>query len=106
MREFGWSIEYTLSLSFPVFLELSVMIRRLRCDAAVDEFYLPYAAVKVGGKPAKRLFEGRGSFLLEDKTAPKATEEETQRALERLRRIIKARKAHAAETVAQSEEKV
>ena len=50
MREFGWTIEYTLNLTFPVFLELSLMLRRIRCDSAIDEFYTPYAAVKLGGK--------------------------------------------------------
>ena len=63
MREFGWTIVYTLSLSFPVFLELFGLIRRVRYDAAIDEFYLPYAAAKAGGRSAKRLFKGVGDVI-------------------------------------------
>ena len=57
MREFGWYIEYTLGLSFPVFVDLFELIRKARADAAIDGVYLPYAAAKYGGKASKRLHE-------------------------------------------------
>ena len=66
MKEFGWSIEYTLSLSFPVFLDLFDLIRRVRFDAAIDEFFTSYGAAKYGGKCSKTLFDGRGSIVLTD----------------------------------------
>lgn len=96
MREFGWTIEYTLNLTFPVFLELSLMLRRIRCDSAIDEFYTPYAAVKLGGKCSKRLFEGRGSFLLDGVTGASSGEEspeQVSRALEKLRKIMEKRRS-------------
>lgn len=96
MKEFGWTIEYTLSLTFPVFLELSLMLRRIRCDSAIDEFYMPYAAVKLGGKCSKRLFEGRGSFMLDGgpgASAGEASPEQVNKALEKLRRITEERQA-------------
>lgn len=40
-------------------------LHRFTCDSVIDEFYIPYAAVKLGGKCSKRLFEGRGSLLLD-----------------------------------------
>lgn len=40
------------------------LVPRLRADAAVDEFYRPYAAVKAGGETANRFFRMRGSFFL------------------------------------------
>lgn len=69
MYTFGWTIEYTLALPFPVFLNLFVLIRRVRFDAAIDEFYTPYGAAKYGGKCAKTLFEGRGPLMLTENAA-------------------------------------
>ena len=95
VKEFGWTIEYTLSRTFPVFMALTKMLRRIRYDAAIDEFYLPYSAAKLGGKCAKRLFEGRGSFMLNDsgnndgETSP----EQIDRAIEKIRKIIAAKHA-------------
>lgn len=91
MREFGWTIEYTLSLSFPVFLELFGLIRRVRYDAAIDEFYLPYAAAKAGGRSAKRLFKGVGDVILPEEGSAGADEpslELVQRASRKLEQII------------------
>lgn len=65
MKEFGWTIQYVMSLTFPIFFDLFSLIRKARYDAAIDEFYTPYAAVKYGGKCSQHLFAGRGSFLLE-----------------------------------------
>jgi hypothetical protein len=64
MKEFGWSIEYTLSLTYPVFISLFGLIRQTRFDATIDEFYTPYAAAKYGGKCHKFLFDGRGEFII------------------------------------------
>ena len=93
MKEFGWSIEYTLSLTFPVFLNLFDLIRRVRFDAAIDEFFTPYGAAKYGGKCSKTLFDGRGSIMLSDKPTPaRNTEEITPEMIERanskLRRLM------------------
>ncbi len=91
MKEFGWSIEYTLSLSFPVFLELFGLIRRVRYDAAIDEFYLPYAAAKAGGRSAKRLFKGVGDVILPEEGSTGTDEpslELVQRASRKLEQII------------------
>ncbi len=94
MREFGWSIEYVLSLSYPVFMSLFGLIRRIRFDSAIDEFFTPYAAAKYGGKCSKHLFAGRGSFLLKntENDAAGVTEEMTHRAIQRLRRQMDERR--------------
>ncbi len=90
MREFGWKIEYTLSLSFPVFLELFGLIRRVRYDAAIDEFYLPYAAAKAGGRSAKRLFKGVGDVMIPEEGIAdgEPSLEQVQRASRKLEQII------------------
>ena len=105
MKEFGWTIEYTLSLTFPVFLELSLLLRRIRCDSAIDEFYMPYAAVKLGGKCSKRLFEGRGSFMLDGGPGASAGEtspEQVNKALEKLRRAMEERNKRMVRAVTSS----
>ena len=96
MKEFGWTIEYVLGLSYPVFFELFGLIRRVRLDSAIDGFYLPYAAAKYGGKCQKNLFDGRGGFFLSGDRKPKTeskgyTKRELKLATERLERIIKQR---------------
>lgn len=88
MKEFGWTIEYVLSLTYPVFLDLFSLIKRCRYDAAVDEFYTPYAAVKFGGNVSKHLFSVRGDiFVCSAKTAS-YTPEMVKKAEEKLRTII------------------
>ena len=102
MREFGWTIEYVLGLSYPVFFDLFGLIRRVRLDSAIDEFYLPYAAAKYGGKCQKNLFEGRGGFYLsgaERKPQSESkgyTKRELKLANERLARIIQQREEQLA----------
>ena len=93
MREFGWSIEYVLSLTFPVFFDLFGLIRRVRMDAAIDEFYTPYGAVKFGGKCATHLFDGRGSVTLteSEKNTQEVTEAMIRRANRKLRKLMKQR---------------
>ena len=62
----------------------------------IDEFYIPYAAVKLGGKCSKRLFEGRGSFMLDGgpgASAGEASPEQVNKALEKLRRITEERQS-------------
>ena len=76
MKEFGWSIEYTLSLTYPVFISLFGLIRQTRFDAAIDEFYTPYAAAKYGGKCHKFLFDGRGDFVIDGTEKIKPSNEE------------------------------
>lgn len=87
MREFGWTIEYVLSLSFPVFLNLFGLISRCRADAAVDEFYTPYGAVKFGGKASKHLFELKGEIYLE-REKEKITPELLEKANKKLRKVM------------------
>ena len=104
MREFGWSIEYTLSLPYPVFFELFGLIRRVRLDSAIDEMYTPYAAAKYGGKCSKTLFDGRGSmYLNSDKSKTFAHEEITpemiDKANQKLQKIIADRKKQAIEQI-------
>ena len=98
MREFGWTIEYTLSLSFPIFMDLFELIRRVRYDAAIDGVFTPYCAAKFGGKCAKALFDGRGSIILgatESTTSghEKITKAMIKKANEKLKRIIAEREA-------------
>ena len=105
MKEFGWTIEYTLNLTYPVFLELFGLIHRVRMDAAIDQFYMPYGAAKYGGKCSKLLFEGRGSMHL-GKTNSKQHEHEEitpemiEKANDRFRKIIEERRKKAAEVIA------
>lgn len=92
MKEFGWTIEYVLSLTYPVFLYLFTLIKRCRYDAAVDEFYTPYAAVKFGGKASKHLFSVRGDvFVGANEAVASYTPEMVKKAEEKLRKIIESR---------------
>ena len=88
MKEFGWTIEYTLNLSFPIFCDLISLIRRVRADSAIDEFFTPYAAVKFGGKISKQLFSDRGSFYLETNEEKEYSPEEIENATKKLQAII------------------
>lgn len=92
MREFGWTIDYVLGLTFPVFFDLFGLIRRIRMDAAIDEFYTPYAAVKLGGKYADNLFGERGSVIITDdySITHEITAEELENANRKLLAIINA----------------
>ena len=105
MKEFGWTIEYVLSLSFPVFFDLFGLIRRIRMDAAIDEFYTPYGAIKFGGKCAEHLFKGRGSVILKEDT-PRNTEEVTpdmiRKANRKLRALMKKRQQELEKAAAKS----
>lgn len=100
MREFGWTIEYTLNLSYPVFFELFTLISRVRADAAIDGVYIPYVAAKCGRGLKKHLFDTRGSFFLGGggrAAAPKCTKRQVATAVERLQAIIDARETALAE---------
>lgn len=66
MKEFGWTIDYVLSISYPVFFYLTSELRRVRSDHAIDAFFLPYGAAKFGGKCSRELFRAAGSFFLND----------------------------------------
>lgn len=105
MKEFGWTIEYVLSLTFPVFFDLFGLIRRIRMDAAIDEFYTPYGAVKFGGKCAEHLFKERGSVILKEETAVKnkeITPAMIRKANRRLRALMKQRQQELEKTAAKS----
>ena len=99
MKEFGWTIEYVLALSYPVFLNLFALIKRCRCDAAIDEFYTPYAAVKFGGQASKHLFSGRGDIFVGASSNQTYTPEMVKKADERLRDIIAKRQQKLQEVV-------
>lgn len=92
MKEFGWTIEYTLSLTYPVFYALFDLIRKARYDSAIDEFYTPYAAAKYGGKCHKYLFNERGDFYVKGGNCVKSTcsdEEITPEMIERANMRLK-----------------
>lgn len=44
------------------------MLKSVRYDQAIDEFYMPYAAAKYGGKCTKALFKTASCFI-DDNTA-------------------------------------
>ncbi len=94
MREFSWDIEYTLSLSFPVFLYLTSIIKRIRTDNAIDSVFSPYVAAKAGKSAVDSLYKSAGSFFLEtapDTSTEEITPEKLKAAEERMARIIAAR---------------
>lgn len=100
MREFGWDIHYVTSLSFPVFLYLTTIIKRIRADNAVDSVFTPYVAAKTGKTAAESLFRSAGTFYLD--TVPAESQEEItpellQLAEDRMDRIIAAREQQLAE---------
>lgn len=92
MHAFGWSIEYTLGLTWPVFIDLFELIKRVRLDNAVDGMYIPYSAAKYGKDCARALFDGRGTYYLKG-DVPQYTysEEDVKRARARMRRIQRQR---------------
>lgn len=99
MHAFGWTIEYTLSLSWPVFIELFSLIRRVRLDNAIDAMYVPYGAAKYGEDCSRALFDGRGSFFLIDAgetTAYRYSPEDVAAARARWERIRAARDSELA----------
>lgn len=92
MKEFGWTIEYTLSLSYPVFFDLFGLIRRVRLDNAIDSFYIPYGAAKYGKSLSKALFDGRGDFVIREERKPvPITKSAYRRAYKQMDEIIKSR---------------
>ena len=100
MKEFGWTIEYTLNLTYPVFMELFSLVRRVRLDAAIDQFYTPYAAAKYGGKAEKSLFDGRGGFTMQNTNQTATyTPEMVEKANAKLRKIIAEREKKLLKTV-------
>lgn len=99
MKEFGWTIEYVLSLTYPVFLDLFTLIKRCRYDAAIDEFYTPYAAVKFGGKASKHLFSVRGDVFVGTTENVAYTPEMVKKAEEKLRAIIEKRQKILEKTI-------
>ncbi|MPN34979.1 hypothetical protein SDC9_182473 [bioreactor metagenome] len=100
MKEFGWTIEYTLDLTYPIFLNLFVLIRRVRADRAIDEFYHPYTAGKFGGKCQQLLYDTRGSFYLDGNPERQFDPEDLKRAEERLDAITRAREEALAKAAA------
>ena len=103
MREFGWDIRYVTSLSFPVFLYLTTIIKRIRSDNAVDSVFAPYVAAKAGKSAVDSLFRSAGTFYLD--TVPAESQEEItpellKAAEERMQKIIAAREQQLAEAAA------
>lgn len=102
MKEYGWSIEYVLNLTFPVFLNLFDLIKRSRADSAIDEFFKPYGAVKFGGALSQDLFKSRGSYYLSDSKQIKAkdyTPEELIQADKKLERLMNKYKCKLIEVI-------
>lgn len=105
MHTFGWTIEYTLGLSWPVFFDLTALIRRVRYDNAIDSVFMPYGAAKYGKSFASDLFEGRGGYYLtpeEDLPKSDYTEADLKRAERKLRRIIREREKKLAEAASEN----
>lgn len=97
MKEFGWTIEYTLNLTYPVFVNLFGLVKRVRADSAIDEFYYPYLAAKWGEGCREALFSLRGDIFLPDGDAPrngpeKWSPEDLKRAERKLDRILAKRR--------------
>lgn len=91
MKEFGWTIRETLSLTFPVFLYLTIIVSRIRADDAIDSFFEPYVAAKCAGEPLRILTKKRGSFYLHPESKQEViTAEMIEHARNRLHSIIAA----------------
>ena len=103
MLAFGWTIEYTLALSFPQFVGMIDLARRARADAAINGFYVPYIAAKFGGDASRELFSTRGSLFLEDIDSDKVyesyTEEQLEEANRRMLEIIQRKEQAVSEIV-------
>lgn len=98
MKEFGWTIEYVLSLTFPVFLNLFGLITRCRFDSAIDEFYTPYGAAKYGGKAQHHLFNVRGDIFIGHEPED-VTPEMIERANAKLRKVMEKYQGKLEETL-------
>lgn len=82
-----------MNLSFPVFLYLTTILKRIRADYAIDTVFSPYVAAKCGKKAVDDLFKTAGTFFIE-KTVDYDQEidpEALKAAQERLKRIIAAK---------------
>lgn len=88
MFAFGWTIEYTLNLTWPVFLDLFTLIRRTRIDHAVDAVYTPYCAGKYGKACSKFMLDMRGKWYVEDEPDYSYTEADLRHAYEVMARTI------------------
>ena len=100
MREFGWTIEYTLNLTFPQFIDIFGLVKRCRMDAAFDEFYVPYSAVKFGSDASKHLFKIKGDYFLQETVSePTYTPEMLERATKRLKERIERNKKKIEESI-------
>ena len=74
MFTFHWPVEYVMSLPYPVFMELTVLVGRVRADSAIEIDFSAYCAGKYGKGASEDLFEARGSFYLDrplEKASPK-----------------------------------
>ena len=100
MHEFGWEIDYVLSLSFPVFLYLTSIIKRVRADYAIDTFFTAYVAAKSGRASVDILYRTAGSFFLDVSPAVSRepiTPETIKTAEDRMQKIIAAQERKLAE---------
>jgi|GEM_PF-6535328 len=100
MHEFGWEIDYVLSLSFPVFLYLTSIIKRVRADYAVDTFFTAYVATKAGKSAVDSLYRTAGSFYLDFSPAVSRepiTPEKIKAAEDRMQKLIAAQERKLAE---------
>lgn len=103
MLAFGWDIEYVTSLSFPVFLYLTGILKRVRTEYAIDSFFAPYVAAKAGKSAVDNLYKTAGSFYIEKPVYQEpVTPENLKLAHERLDRMIAAREQQLANAAADS----
>lgn len=66
MSHFKWTIEYTLSLTLPVFMYLLHNLTHLRTDHALDSFFSAYSAAKYGKESFERFMQKTGSFTVNE----------------------------------------
>lgn len=80
------------------------MLKRIRADKAIDEFYNPYAAVKFNKECVDTLFKSRGSIFVEpgDNVKLTYTPDQLAKAKERMRQITEDRKKAAAQLLSES----
>lgn len=102
MSAFGWTIEYTLALSWPVFMDLFPLIRRIRIDAGIDGVFTPYCAGKYGKSFCTDMFKARGGLYINAQAEYQYSDADVSRAKRRLRKILRARENQLAEAAAEN----
>ena len=96
-QQFGWTLDYIFSLSWPVFYELTLRIMQLQNERARSEVFPGVTAALCGGEAARTLDKGTGCLVKEKNYAVEYTEEDLQRAMEISKRVAAKFKQEKAE---------